>query len=651
MRSTLVSLSLTLSLAACLVAGCGAPEPASPVDGAIGGDGGRSDGGVDPRDGGRDPVDAGRDRDGGRGGGAGVDGGPEPCDSPGTSETVACGSCGTTDRFCTAGRTWAYGACTGEGECAAGATRMSSCGNCGTRVDRCTAECTWDVSGACGSEGECAPGEMGRSSIGCAMGETRDVTCSAACTFEPAGACVADTCPTPGATEAIPCGTMCGTITRFCSAARVWSYGACVEAGMCVPGTSEPVACGRCGTRMARCTTACTWDSSGTCTGEGACTPGETSRTDAGCPMGQSRALTCNASCTYDAGACEIDECAPGAMMTVACGMCGTRVRSCSASRRWVDGPCTGEGACMPGTTGTQACGLCGTQATRCTTACAWEPSTMCAGEMACPRPAPVCMGSTLRTYVGAPSCSAGMCSYATSDVMCPSGCAAGMCTGRATLLRGLGGAAGFGTGTLPVSDDGSSAAIAITTPFPGGLNFYGVTHTALYLNNNGNLSFTAALTTYTPTFPRTGVPIIAPFFGDVDTRADGRPAQNNVHWFVDATRVVATWHEVGYYNMHVDRQNSFQVILTQPAGAAPGDFDVELRYESCEWTTGDASGGMMGLGGTPAAAGFDSGTGSAGASLALPGSGTAAVLNLCTTSNVGAPGIWRYRFRGGLPM
>ncbi|MDQ3037237.1 MAG: hypothetical protein M3Y87_32890, partial [Myxococcota bacterium] len=387
------------------------------------------------------------------------------------------------------------------------------------------------------------------------------------------------------------------------------------------------------------------------CTGEGTCTPGETTRTDAGCPAGQTRAMTCSDACAFEPGACEIDECAPGATMTVACGMCGSRTRTCSASRRWVDGACSGEGVCMPGTTGTQACGVCGTQSTRCTTACAWEPSTTCTGERVCTRPASTCLSATtLRSYVGEPTCASGACSYATSDVTCGGGCSAGACVGGTTLLRGLGGPAGFGIDTLPVSDDGSSTSISIATPFPTGLRFYGIDHTSLFVNNNGNVSLGTALSTFTPAFPRSGAPVLAPWWGDVDTRGDMRPTRNNVHWFVDATRVIVTWHLVGYYNTHDDRQNSFQMIITRATGpgTAAGDFDVELRYEQCQWTTGDASGGTDGLGGTPAAAGFDSGT---GPHLELPGSGTAAVLGLCTGSNVGAAGLWRYRFRGGVPL
>jgi hypothetical protein len=642
MRSLFVAWSVLFSCVA--LAGCGGPTPVPGEDAGPGVDGGHVDGGHEPGDdAGPEPIDAGPTI---------PDTGPEPCDSPGATETVSCGRCGTTDRFCTAAGVWAYGLCSDEGECAPGETRAgAACGNCGTQAERCSDACAWEADGACTGEGECAPGSTARSGEGCPAGQTRDVSCDDACTFAPAGECADDSCTMPGTVESVPCGTMCGTVSRFCTAAGTWSYGSCMETGVCVPGTTSPVACGDCGTRMARCTVACAWDDGGTCTGEGPCTPGETTRTDAGCPAGQTRALTCSDACAFEPGVCEVDECAPGATMMVACGMCGTRTRTCSAMRRWVDGACTGEGVCMPGTTGTQACGLCGTQATRCTTACAWEPSAVCGGEMTCPRPPSTCISATtLRSYVGAPTSSAGTCSYTTTDVTCAGGCSAGMCTGGTTLLRGLGGPAGFGTGTLVVSDDGSSAAIPITTPFPAGLNFYGVTHTSVFVNNNGNVSLGAALSTFTPMFPRTGTPVLAPWWGDVDTRGDMRPTRNNVHWFTDASRLIVTWHRVGYYAMHNDLENSFQMIITRASGpgTAPGDFDVELRYEQCQWTTGDASSGMGGLGGTPAAAGFDSGT---GPHLALPGSGTAAVLDLCTGSNVGSPGLRRYRFRGGVPI
>ena len=60
------------------------------------------------------------------------------------------------------------------------------------------------------------------------------------------------------------------------------------------------------------------------------------------------------------------------------------------------------------------------------------------------------------------------------------------------------------------------------------------------------------------------------------------------------------------------------------------------------QWTTGSASGGIGGLGGTPAQVGFNAGDGIRFAS--VPGSQTAEIINITTTSNVGTPGVWIFR-------
>ncbi len=215
-----------------------------------------------------------------------------------------------------------------------------------------------------------------------------------------------------------------------------------------------------------------------------------------------------------------------------------------------------------------------------------------------------------------------------------------------APLLGGLGGPAGYGTGNLPANDDGSSSEISVLSAFPAGLTFFGASYRSLYVNNNGNVSFGFSLGTYTPSaFPIASQPMIAPWWGDVDTRGGGVPARNGVYWSITPGRVVVTWHNVGYYSVHDDLRNDFQLILTAaPPGV--GDFDVEFRYNRCEWTTGDASGGSGGFGGTPAQAGFDAGN--LRDYVALPGSLTMNVLRLCTTSNVGIPGVWRFEIRGG---
>ena len=63
------------------------------------------------------------------------------------------------------------------------------------------------------------------------------------------------------------------------------------------------------------------------------------------------------------------------------------------------------------------------------------------------------------------------------------------------------------------------------------------------------------------------------------------------------------------------------------------------------QWTTGDASDGINGLGGIPAQVGFDAGDGIRHAT--IPGSRTDAIINITQTSNVGIPGVWIFRIDG----
>lgn len=217
-----------------------------------------------------------------------------------------------------------------------------------------------------------------------------------------------------------------------------------------------------------------------------------------------------------------------------------------------------------------------------------------------------------------------------------------------APLLSGLGGPAGFGTSELAPNDDGFSSAIDISPAFPGGLRFFGMTFNRVVVNTNGNLTFgTTGVSTFTPRpFPIASQRMIAPFWADVDTRGDGRPARNGVYWDLRPGQMTVTWHNVGYFSIRDDKSNDFQLILRGTPECGMGDFDVEFRYNRCEWTTGGASGGVDGLGGTPAQAGFDAGD--MAHYYALPGSFTMAVLDLCRTSNVGEPGVWRFQIRGG---
>ena len=227
-------------------------------------------------------------------------------------------------------------------------------------------------------------------------------------------------------------------------------------------------------------------------------------------------------------------------------------------------------------------------------------------------------------------------------------------------LINGLGGPAGYGTGNLPPNDDGSSPAIDITGAFPMGLRFFGSSFNEVFVNNNGNMTFGGPLGQFTPqAFPVASRRMIAPWWGDVDTRSDGRPSRNGVYWDIRPGQFIVTWHNVGYFTMHDDQQNDFQMILRSFSGCADrsiGDFDVEFRYNRCEWVTGDASGGRMGHGGTPTQIGFDAGDsihfysipGSLMDDFPMPLATTTGIRRVCRDSNISEPGVWRFRIRGG---
>lgn len=240
-------------------------------------------------------------------------------------------------------------------------------------------------------------------------------------------------------------------------------------------------------------------------------------------------------------------------------------------------------------------------------------------------------------------------------------------------LLNTFGGPSGFGTQCLCPNDDGSSAPIDLRPAFPSGLRFFDRTHTTAYVNTNGNITFSGPLPTYTPrAFPVANQPMIAPYWADVDTRGErggdcqydapsgggcgsvrtcqNRP-ENEVWWTLEPGRMVVTWHRVGYFECHDNLRMSFQLILTAASDCGnPGDFDVEFRYNQCEWTTGDASGGTGGFGGTAAQAGFDAGN--SRDYVEIRGSRTREIHRiLCTGSNVGMPGIWRFQIRSGTVM
>lgn len=192
----------------------------------------------------------------------------------------------------------------------------------------------------------------------------------------------------------------------------------------------------------------------------------------------------------------------------------------------------------------------------------------------------------------------------------------------------------GFDSDTLPANDDDSVlVADDFGTPLDESIGFLiNVFPTVqnpgpwnrLYINNNGNVSIGRSLKTWTPLPLQTSaqslpglVALIAPFWGDVDTRlalslnesngckevtfgkgiVDGRPAFG------------VNWINVGYFYYKVDKLNSFQLILIDRSNTgASGDFDAEFNYNQVLWEQGFSEAGNSGYGATPARVGITNG-------------------------------------------
>lgn len=168
--------------------------------------------------------------------------------------------------------------------------------------------------------------------------------------------------------------------------------------------------------------------------------------------------------------------------------------------------------------------------------------------------------------------------------------------------------AALFTDNTLARNDDGSTGLVNIGF----NINFFGSNYSSLYVNNNGNTTFTGRLSTYTP-FGITGgsMPMLAPFFADVDTRnAASAMVQYGQDIIGGRNAFGVNWINVGYYSTQADKLNSFQLVMIDRSDIASGDFDFEFNYDQILWETGSASGGSGGFGGTPAHAGWTNGIG-----------------------------------------
>ena len=228
-----------------------------------------------------------------------------------------------------------------------------------------------------------------------------------------------------------------------------------------------------------------------------------------------------------------------------------------------------------------------------------------------------------------------------------------GFASVSAQAVRRDPGVAGFTANSLPANDDGSTGAVNIGFA----LNFAGTKWTQLYVNNNGNVTFGGPRTNYTPTdlTGPTGVPIIAAYFADVDTRGLGSSLMYFGNGAIDGHQAFGVnWFDptngVGYFNQHTDKLNIFQMALIDRSDVAAGDFDIEFNFDRVLWETGDFSGGSNGFGGSSAAVGYSMGPGDPGtygqiAGSLVPGSLIDGGSNALVSHSQGSQVLGRYIF------
>ena len=224
----------------------------------------------------------------------------------------------------------------------------------------------------------------------------------------------------------------------------------------------------------------------------------------------------------------------------------------------------------------------------------------------------------------------AGLASASAGDATQKAGPVAGT-AGQATASIGHAIVPGFTSEIFGPNDDGSypctgpnagapadCTPTAISLPFP--INFYGQTYESLYINNNGNLTFNGPLSDYTPqSLNQISVPMIAPFWADVDTRV-GQTVTYGYQTVDGHLTLGVDYENVGCFSEIDSVTNTFQVLLIDRSDLGAGDWQIEFNYGPLTWDSGQASGGDAEcLGGSPARAGYTSGY---GPSCELPGSG-----------------------------
>jgi hypothetical protein len=130
---------------------------------------------------------------------------------------------------------------------------------------------------------------------------------------------------------------------------------------------------------------------------------------------------------------------------------------------------------------------------------------------------------------------------------------------------------------------------------------YYGALYRQFYVSENGAISFGSAVSAFDPAgFPE-AVPMIAPFWANVDLRLGGGQVElaRGVNPVTGNPFVQVTWVDVGYYNRldpqnlpELGRRNTFAVYIEDDP---QGDI-VAFIYYKLQWSTADYFDPRLGL-------------------------------------------------------
>lgn len=166
-------------------------------------------------------------------------------------------------------------------------------------------------------------------------------------------------------------------------------------------------------------------------------------------------------------------------------------------------------------------------------------------------------------------------------------------------------------TQSMAPNDDGSSGQIQLGFDYC----FYNEPRSSLYINNNGNVSFSAPFSSFTSTgFPVNGFDMVAPFWADVDTRNQADNPDTNLVWHQSFNTssgpvFVVTWDSVGWFSGQNTERNTFQLAIAANPNQWGANLNTAFSYGRMDWTTGQASGGGP-FGGVAATVGANRGDG-----------------------------------------